>query len=241
MPSTPTPPSLVQAFAIIGDRNTIPIVPSPTPGAASFNLGFPPATMTDPTAGGIPPDGEDMNGILYMLSAHIAWLAAGGCYHFNADVVTVQGGYGVGQIVQSAVTPTTFYLNTVAGNANDPDSVITGWLAYNPAGGAVGLQTTVLPAGTSSDLALSLGAGFLDLNPTTGAADLTGIDHTNATDGQFLIVSNINGSNMVTLKTLDVSSGALNRFRLPADITLPQYNNVTLRYSSAIALWVPAS
>lgn len=241
MPSTPTPPSLVQAFAIIGDRNTIPIVPSPTPGAASFNLGFPPATMTDPTAGGIPPDGEDMNGILYMMSAHIAWLAAGGCYHFNIDVVTVQGGYGIGQIVQSAVTPELFFINFVAGNTNDPDSVITGWYAYSPVGGAVGAQTAVLPPGVSSDFALNRGIGFLECNPATGAANLTGISHTNVTNGQQVIVTNLNGANLLTLKALDGSSLAANRFRLIADITLPQYANLTLKYSSAIGVWVPVS
>jgi hypothetical protein len=239
MSSTPTPPSLVQAFALIGDRNTVPIVPSPTPGQASFDLGFPPATMTDPTAGGIPPDGKDLNGILYMMSAHIAWLAAGGQYHFNANVVTVQGGYGIGQILQSAVTPELFFINFVAGNTNNPDSVITGWYAYSPVGGAVGAQSAVLPAGVSSDFALNRGVGFLEANPTAGAANLTGISHTNVTNGQQVIITNLNGANLLTLKANDGSSLPANQFRLITDIALPQYATFTLKYSSTVGVWIP--
>ena len=239
--STPFPPSLVQAFAALGDANVIPIVPSPTPGAASFDLGFPPATMTDPTAGGIPPDGKDMNGILKMISAHIAWISAGGCYQFNADVVSVAGGYGVGQILQSAVTPELFFINFLAGNTNNPDSVITGWYAYSPVGGAVGVQAAALPAGVSSDFALNRGIGFLECNPSAGAANLTGISHTNVTNGQQVIITNLNGSNLLTLKANDGSSLPANQFRLIADITLPQYANLTLKYSSTIGVWVPVS
>ncbi len=238
--STPVPPSLVVAFANAGAANAIPVTPTPTPGQASLALGFPPITMsTDP--GAIPPDGEDMNGILKIITQHIAWMTAGGCYHFNADVVSLQGGYGIGQIVQSAVTPELFFINFVANNTNDPDSVITGWYAYSPVGGAVGAQSAVLPPGVSSDFALNRGVGFLECNPTTGAADLTGISHANVTNGQQVIITNLNGANLLTLKALDGSSSAANQFRLIADITLPQYANLTLKYSSAIGVWVPVS
>lgn len=240
MPTTPTPPSLTVAFATSGDRVAVPITPSITPGAASFDLGFPPLNSVAPESGGIPPAREDMNGALYMTTAHIAWIQAGGCYPFNPDVVTEVGGYAVGAVVQSAVTPTTFFLNTVDGNTNNPDSVMTGWLAYNPTGGAFGAQTTVLPAGTTSDLALSLGAGFLDLNPSAGAADLTGISPANVGDGQFLVITNTNSSNAVTLKAFDIGSAANARFRSPADFTLLQYNSVTFRYSYSVGMWTLA-
>lgn len=236
------PPVIAEPFAVNGDRNTIP-VPSQigvTPGAASFNDGFPPLTMTSPSSGGIPPAGKDMNGILYMLSAHVAWLQGGGCYHYSADFVSVAAGYRIGAILQSAVTPTTFFLNTVNNNTNDPDSVITGWLAYSPVSGAINLQATTLAAGTVSDLPLSLGVGFLDLNPSAGATDLTGIAATNVANGQSLVITNVNASNAVTLKAFDVGSALANRFRAPADFTLLQYNSVTFRYSSAVGMWTLA-
>lgn len=235
-----TPPVVAEAFAINGERNVIP-VPSQigiTNGAASFNDGFPPLTMTP--SGGVPPAGKDMNGILFMLSAHVAWLQAGGSYIFSADVVTVAGGYGIGAIIRSAVSPATFFLNTVNNNTNDPDSVTTGWIAYSPVGGALSLQATTLPAGSVSDLSLNLGVGFLDLDPSAGATDLTGIDTTNVTDGQFLVITNVNASNPVTLKAFDVGSAPTARFRAPADFTLLQYNSVTFRFSSAVGMWTLA-
>lgn len=241
MATTPIPPSLVKAWATLGLKNTIPVAPTATPGQASFDLGFPPITMPNPGDTGMPPDGKDMNGILHALSAHVAWIQAGGCYPFNAAVISIVGGYKLGAVLQSAVTPTLFFINQADGNANNPDSVVTGWLPYNPASGVIGLQTTVLVPGTTSDLALARGAGFLDLNPTTGAATLTGVAATNVTDGQPLTITNINGFNPVTLKSLDVSSGATARFRLATDITLLQYSGITLRHSSAIGLWVPST
>lgn len=234
------PPVVAQAFAVSGDRNTIPVTPSATPGAASFDLGFPPLTRTSPSSGGIPPAGLDMNGILNMISAHTAWLQAGGCYSFSADVVTVAGGYRIGAILQSSVTPAVFFLNTLNNNTNNPDVTPTGWVTYSPVGGALLLQATTLAAGTTSDLALALGTGFLDLNPTSGAADLTGVATANVTDGQFLVITNVNASNAVTLKAFDVGSATSARFRAPADFTLLQYNSVTFRFSSAIGMWTLA-
>lgn len=234
------PPVIAEGFAINGDRNIIP-VPSQigtTPGAASFNDGFPPLTATSPSAGGIPPAYKDWQGILYMISAHCAWLQGGGAYKYSSAFITVAGGYHAGAILQSASIPATFYLNTVDGNENDPDSVITGWIKYSPISGAIGRQTYTMPTGTTSDFALNLGVGFLDLDPTTGAANLTGIAPANVTDGQLLVITNLNSSNSVTVKAFDVSSAANARFRMPADFTLVQYNPLTVRYSSAVGMWV---
>jgi hypothetical protein len=236
------PPVVAEAFAINGTRNTIP-VPSQiaiTPGAASFNDGFPPLTMTSPSAGGVPPAGKDMNGILYMLSAHTAWLQAGGCYTFSSTVVSVAGGYKIGAILQSASTPAVFFLNTVNNNTNNPDTTPTGWITYSPVGGALKLQATTLAAGTVSDLALGLGVGFLDLDPSSGATNLTGIATTNVTDGQFLVITNVNASNTVTLKAFDIGSASSARFRAPADFTLLQYSSVTFRFSAAVGMWTLA-
>lgn len=221
---------------------TLPIlVPSQVPVSpemASFTDGFPPATMTDPTSGGIPPDGADMNGILYMISAYCAWAQGGGQFSFDSDFVAANTGYAVGAVLQSAVTPSRFYLNSLANNANNPDSVLTGWTPYSLIASPTGVQTTVLAAGATNNLALTAGTGFLDLSPTSGAADVTGIAA--GTDGQLLVVTNIHASNSVTLDALNAGSVAANRLRLPADLTILQYSNITLRYSTSLALWIPA-
>ena len=44
-----------------------------TPGAASLTDGFPPLTFIPEGSGGIPPFGQDMNGILKEITAWIQW------------------------------------------------------------------------------------------------------------------------------------------------------------------------
>jgi hypothetical protein len=116
-----------------------------TPGAASFADGFPPLTRTQLDAGGIPPNGEDINGILYMLSAHMALINSGQPYQFNTDQATNIGGYGLGAVLQSA-TNDFFWLNTVNGNASNPDSGGAGWVPLP----AAGVARVALTSGTAT-------------------------------------------------------------------------------------------
>jgi len=97
------PTNLQKPFADSGTKNTIPVASQIgiTNGAASYNDGFPPLTMTPIAAGGVPPRGGDMNGVLYDLSAHIHFLNAGGQYRWDSDLVTAVGGYPTGFVIQS--------------------------------------------------------------------------------------------------------------------------------------------
>lgn len=66
---------------------------------ASWSTGFPAATMQPLSTGGVPPMGQDFNGILKALSEHIVYQNKGGVYHWSADVVSA-GGYDKGAVVQ---------------------------------------------------------------------------------------------------------------------------------------------
>lgn len=103
----------------------------------------------------------------------------------------------------------------------------------------VGVQLETLPAGSTDNLVLDLTTGFLELDTTAGDAVVTGITPP-ALNGQIIIVSNT-GANLLTLAALNGGSVAANQVRLPADLTLTQYGGVTLRYSTALALWIPMS
>jgi hypothetical protein len=230
-----TPPVVVEAFAINGNKNAIP-VPSQigiTPGAASFNDGFPPQTMIPLTSGGVPPSGLDFNGIFYMLSSHTAWQQGGGQYKWDADFVANNTGYAVGIILQSAVTPTRFYLCTVADTANDPDSDLTGWLAFSIASTPTEVQTATLAAGTTASVAVAASTGFLDITANAAGSTLTALGA--GFDGQIVVITNVAGGG--ALFTLS-SSGNV---RLPADLSFLQYSGVTVRYSATLAKWVPLS
>ncbi|WP_436632525.1 hypothetical protein, partial [Lactobacillus acidophilus] len=50
---------------------------------ASQSLGFPPATMQPPEAGGVPPQGEDFNGALNQIARIAWWMMLGGRFSFD--------------------------------------------------------------------------------------------------------------------------------------------------------------
>lgn len=112
-------------FGQSGLKNTIPTTTG-TFGAASFTGGFPNETMLPPTSGGIAPDGKDVNGILNQLSQHQVWLNAGGQYKYDATLVAAIGGYALGAVVQ-ADDNSKSYVNTLAGNATNPNTGGANW------------------------------------------------------------------------------------------------------------------
>lgn len=131
MPVT-TPPLIPEAFAENGTRATIPDT-TVAAGRASYDLGFPPITMQEKIAGGMPPDGRDMNGILYALSAHALYLQGGQPFKYDSAVSTAIGGYGVGAILEST-DGMTLWMNTVNGNTTDPNASGAGWIPISSYG-----------------------------------------------------------------------------------------------------------
>jgi hypothetical protein len=99
-------------------------------GAASFETGFPPLNFTPVGAGGVPPFGQDMNGIFNVTTAWLRWTQAGGPAYFDALFAADIGGYPIGAFLQSAVTPGSFFISLINNNLNNPDSITTGWLAF---------------------------------------------------------------------------------------------------------------
>ena len=93
MQSSNKPKNLTVPFASGGAYNAIPTDSQVTvsPGKASYTDGFPPATRTPRAAGGIPPDGLDMNGILHDLSNAVMYQQAFGIMPWDSDFASVTG------------------------------------------------------------------------------------------------------------------------------------------------------
>src|SRR6202007_2755268 len=115
-----TPPLIPEPFAQSGDRAAIPDT-TVSAGRASYSGGFPPITMQSIIAGGIPPDGRDMNGILYALSAHAWYLQGGQPFKYDAGVAAAIGGYGIGAVGEST-DGSVLWLDLIASHGNDPDA-----------------------------------------------------------------------------------------------------------------------
>lgn len=149
------PGTIVEPFAINGQKNAIPVASNPTPGGASYNDGFPALTLTPVAQGGVPPSGKDFNGLFNAITSHLAWLNAGGQYTFDATLAAFIGGYPVGVVLQSN-DGTSAYVNVSAGNSTDfnavPSSIGVSWLPYGGAAVSPAGVTTIATTGGTTTL-----------------------------------------------------------------------------------------
>jgi len=202
-----TPVLISEGFGTGDGSKTYPIpVPSQigiTTGAASFTDGFPPLTRTALGAGGIPPNGEDVNGILYMATAHLALVCSGQPYKWDSGQETAIGGYGLGAVVQNTAGDG-FWLNTVNGNTTNPDAGGAGWVpAWN-----YGSESVAATTGTVALTLLQISKGVISITGTlTGNVTLVwpaGIQGdwivANNTSGAFTLSAQVaGGSNVVSI------------------------------------------
>lgn len=126
------------AFAENGEKTTIPKEDSPFAGKASLNVGFPPLTRTALDDGGIPPDGLDMNGILYLMSLINRWQSASGSFVYDSTFAndTNVAGYPKGAVLLRA-DGTGFWLNQTDANTTNPDTGGANWQPINNVGTAI--------------------------------------------------------------------------------------------------------
>lgn len=130
MLSSAVPSKISVPFAANGGKNSIPVTSqtSTNPGGASFNDGFPVATRTPVAAGGVPPSGQDMNGILNAITAIQQWQSAGGLFKYDSTFATAVGGYPKGATLISS-DGVREWRSIVDGNMTDPDSgSASGWI-----------------------------------------------------------------------------------------------------------------
>jgi hypothetical protein len=115
--------------------------------------------MTPIAAGGVPPFGQDMNGILKQITQGIQWEQAGGGYAFDAAFATSIGGYPKGAIVNSAIVLGKKWTSLVDNNTTDPDSAAAANWATPPG---------MFPSGTPvPSFSSTVPSGFVPANGLT--------------------------------------------------------------------------
>ena len=120
------PSKVVTPWATSGLKNTIPQNADPVNGLAGYDQGFPPINMQPKTAGGIPPFGQDFNGVFFDLTRAVQFQQAGGSFPYDSAWATAVGGYPVGALV-SRSDNSGMWRNTVANNVSNPESGGAGW------------------------------------------------------------------------------------------------------------------
>lgn len=88
-----------------------------TPGAASYTDGFPPLNFQALALGGIPPAGQDFNGVLHDISGWARWLASGGPIDWSSTFATAIGGYPIRAIAQHGGI---IWISDIDNNASEP-------------------------------------------------------------------------------------------------------------------------
>ena len=155
-------------FCNTGNKNAIQLTQQAgqDPEDATYQEGFPPVTMLNEDAGGLPPKGLDFNGIFYELSSPIAHYCRGDRIQFDATYAAAIGGYAKGWIVASNDYQKD-YISLVDNNLADPNGTNTTWAVYAGQGsvptatstttGTVKLVNSL--ASTATDAALTAAQG----------------------------------------------------------------------------------
>jgi hypothetical protein len=179
-----------------GYINTIPATSQIgiTNGKASLVDGFPPLTFTPITAGGVPPFGSDMNGILNEITAIQQWQEAGGFFPFDATFATTIGGYPKGAILQSS-TQAGLWVSTIENNTNNPDTTGTGWTSF----AFEGTQAITISGTTTALTNLQSAYPVLVVSGTLTANSTITIP---AQVGEWIVVNNTGGAYTLTFRTV---------------------------------------
>lgn len=117
-------------------------------GAASFETGFVPDNFAALVSGGVPPFGQDFNGLNNILTKWDQWYQARGAITYDATFSSAIGGYPQGAILDSAVLVGAQWCSLTDNNTTDPDnpSSSANWMR-------VGLQPcTPIPSFSASVL-----------------------------------------------------------------------------------------
>ena len=230
--AAPTPSFVPLAFAANAAgpyRNTIPLNTA-TPGRASFDLGFPPITMTPVISGGRPPLGQDVNGILYMLSSHTVYQQTGQPYRWSADVAAAVGGYAVGTLLGSTDGSTLWY-NLTVNNTSNPDAAGAGWVAMwsygiTPVSGLTGGVRTLTPAEAAKSVLVLTGTLVANLQLVVPSQVRRWLI-INSTTGLFSVTVKTSGGTGVVVPNggftgpVEVWSDGTNVYNVVAPVNLP--------------------
>ncbi|WP_312139790.1 glycine-rich domain-containing protein [Atlantibacter hermannii] len=227
------PKLLPVPFANSGSKQDIPVASQigVSGGRASYTDGFPPLTRTPIAAGGIPPFGTDFNGVLNDITSAIRWAQAGGGYGYDSTFSSSVSGYPVGARLANS-TGDGYWLNTVDGNTNNPETSsatpLTGWVPADSYG-----VTSVTGLGSSS-VTLSTLQASRDRIVLTGTLTANINVIVPAWRKSWTVVNNCSGAFTVTFKT---TSGT--GVTIPAGFTAEVVCDGTDIYQDTTILGVP--
>lgn len=201
MSGAPLPPVIPEPFANAATAGSAPgNKTAPLPDTvtntqqASWRNGFQAITMQPVVAGGKPPLGQDVNGVLFVATAHDFFRQSGQLWPFNSQVATAIGGYAVGAQVAST-DGVTVWQNLTDGNVTDPDSGgAAGWIGIS----SYGFLTITSTGGSVTVTQTQAGKGMIIIQGAL-TSNLAVILPTQ--QRQWLVINNTSGAFTTTVRT----------------------------------------
>lgn len=132
-------------------------------GAASLTDGFPPLNFIPVSAGGVPPFGQDMNGILKQTTQWLQWQAAAGPVRYDGTFAQSIGGYPAGALLMST-SGHVVYQNLVDNNAGDPNGGAINWRVAS----SIWSATTWIASGSANAQTVTLSPVPTSLSQLSG-------------------------------------------------------------------------
>jgi hypothetical protein len=151
------PAKFITPWAFEADAGTIRTVPQTPPsqaGAASWQEGWPSITFIQVASGGVPPFGQDMQGLMNVVTAWSRWAQAGGAQPYDGTFASEIGGYPKSALLPAATQAGVWY-SLADNNLSDPDTGGANWALIGPnmTVGALGGDIT----GTIADAIIKAG------------------------------------------------------------------------------------
>lgn len=171
-------------------------------GAASLTDGFPPLNFIPVSAGGVPPFGQDMNGVLRQTTQWLQWYAAGGAVRYDGTFASSIGGYPAGAMILSN-SGHAVYENLVDNNFNDPNLTSVNWRVAS----SVWSASTWLASGSANAQTVTLSPAPTSLSQLSGIPLKVFSQGTNTN----LVTLNVNGLGAVPIVVpggIPVASGS---------------------------------
>lgn len=134
MAQIPTaPPFLKGVLGKNADVREIPETSAVGEGRLNFNSGFPAENALPPSAGGVAPQREDFNAVNKLVTQHLYWLQAGGCYPWRDDLDYIKGCHAMGSDDKEYICQRWCGPGSTAGAKDPTDSEASKYYWWAPA------------------------------------------------------------------------------------------------------------
>lgn len=230
-------------------------------GRASWTDGFPPITFNPVAAGGVPPFGQDMNGILCQLSQWTRWQNAGNPIFYDNTFSSAIGGYPNQAMLSVASGGPCFWVSDADNNTSDPDTGGANWINTCTVGGVLSgtvqnasIVNSGVTAGTYIAPTFTVGSDGRVTTASSGSGNTSpvnlGLSASAASNALTINLTTASGATpsasspvIIPFRSLTAATGTMTQVKVTSALSVTIPANATLGTTNSIAfrIWIFAS